>query len=73
MLLNREEIVIFSNWKCSLPVNELGCEDKLSKSAIQLNSQGNFHFDIHFLSLAMSLLLRNTQAEMKSKVLFTCS
>lgn len=44
MLLKREEIVIFSNWKCSLPVNELGCTDKLSKSGHPIKQLGKFPF-----------------------------
>lgn len=37
-------MVIFSNWKCSLPVNELGCKDKLSKSGHPIKQSGKFPF-----------------------------
>lgn len=40
----REEIVIFSNWKCSRPVNELGCKDKLNKSGHPIKHPGKFPF-----------------------------
>lgn len=38
--------VIFSNWKCSLPVNELGCNDKFKKkkSAHPIKEPGKFPF-----------------------------
>lgn len=41
---HHEDIVIFSNWKCSLPVNELGCKDKSNKSGHPIKERGKFPF-----------------------------